>query len=502
MREGKLSRVSTARALLQALLPGLIVAGAAGQGAEPRAAPVLPVLHAEVTRGDIEAHVRFLASDELAGRSTGSPEAARAAAYLADVLKSCGVEPAGDEGTFFQAVPLHVEDAKAPPEFTLVARTQAGGTETIQAVHWRDYDFPAVPIYAKSMAVVVVKSADGIPKDNDWSLALFVDAFETDAKAWFEASGHPAGQGFGMWIKPGSKSAGEERAFVAGLRGEPKRDAPAATKPPAIRVRGPLLERIRNGEIQRLSLRSHVEERKLQACNVVGRIAGAGLPGAPEIAKEAVVLSAHYDHLPPRAAPSGDGAEKQDRIYNGADDDASGCAAVLELAGALAQGPKPARTVVFLLATGEEVGLLGTLAYLDHPVVPLAATVANLNVEMIGRPDPMVGGAGRAWLTGFDETDLGRACAEAGLPIVADPRPAEHFYERSDNYAFVLRHVIGQTFSTYNMHTDYHHVSDEADKLDYGHMEGCTQAILRAARLVVDGKLRPQWSKADGAKPR
>jgi len=478
------------------LAAALIVACPATQAAQAPQAAKAPALHPEVTRADIEAHVRFLASDELAGRATGTPEAARAAAYLADVLARCGVEPAGDNGTFLQAVPLHLAEAKTAPELTLVAR----GKEEIQAVFRRDYEFSAASIAVKDLRVLVAKSADAIPKEDDPHAAILVDAFDKDARTWLEAAGHPDGRGFGLWIRAGSKSAGEERPFVAGKRGDLQRDVGSGAKAPSIKLRGPLLERFRQGEIQSLSMRSNVEERKVQAFNVVGRIAGAGLAGKPGLAKETVVVSAHYDHLPPSSEAPAEGAPAKDRIYNGADDDASGCAAVLEIAGALGAGPKPARTVVFLLATGEEEGLLGTFAYLDHPVVPLAETIANLNVEMIGRPDPLAGGAGHLWLTGFDETDLGRACAEAELPIVADPRPAENFYQRSDNYAFVVRHVVGQTFSTYNMHEDYHHVSDEADRIDFAHMEGCTQAILRAVRLVVDGTFRPQWTKPDGAK--
>ena len=118
---------------------------------------------------------------------------------------------------------------------------------------------------------------------------------------------------------------------------------------------------------------------------------------------------------------------------------------VLELAAAFGRGPPPARTLVFLLATGEEVGLLGTEYYLEHPAMPLDATVANINFEMVGRPDPLVGGAGKLWLTGFDKTNVGSAWNAAGLPIATDERPEQHFYERSDNFAFVERRVIAQS---------------------------------------------------------
>ncbi len=455
--------------------------------------PGVPKPDPAVTRAEIERDVRFLASDELQGRSTGSPEGEKAARWLADLLAKSGVEPAGDGGTFLQAVQLRRLEAKAAPELAFGAKS---GGASVRAVLGRDFEAPSGPVDVKDLEILLVKSAGEIPKEGDPKKAILVDAFSMDARRWLDASGHTGGAGFGLWLQVGSKSAGEERPFKPGSAGGLARDETAKGPAPSVRVRGPLLERLRKGEFKSVSLSSHVENVVVHASNVVGRIPGAGLPGTPALAEETVVLSAHYDHLPP--APEGTSG---DRIYNGADDDASGCAAVLEIAGALA-AKKPARTVIVLLATGEEEGLLGTEAYLDHPAVPLEKTIANLNVEMIGRPDPLVGGSGKVWLTGFDQTDLGKTCEAKGLDVKPDPRLDQHFYERSDNYAFVVRKVIGQTFSTYNLHEDYHHPSDEASTLDYAHMEGATKTILAAVRLVVDGETMPKWTETAGAKTR
>ena len=157
---------------------------------------------------------------------------------------------------------------------------------------------------------------------------------------------------------------------------------------------------------------------------------------------------------------------------------------------------------MFLLATGEEVGLLGTSYYLEHPAEPLDHTVANLNFEMIGRPDPKIGGAGAMWLTGYELTNLGAAFTAAGIAIHVDPRPEQHFFQRSDNYAFVREGVVGQTFSTFNLHADYHHVTDEADRLDYAHMESCVREAYRAVKLVADGTLTPSWTEGQRPSPR
>ena len=465
------------------------------------AVPLTPA----ITRAEIEAHVRFLASDELDGRATGTPEAERAAHYIGLVLEREGVQPAGDDHTYLQAVPLERTRVTALPELTL--KTSAG--ETIRAVAGTDFDVLAKPIDVKSLRLVVVKAASDIPEKADASVALFIDAPLTKRRQWLESTQHADGEGFGLLVQPGSSTAGDAASLASFPASTWQRENKALKRRVSLTLNGVLLERARKGEIATLSLTTHVEREHGTSYNVLGMLAGAGTSEHRDLAAEAIVFSAHYDHLgeahdasakDATGDPSAPNASATvDRIYNGADDDASGVAAVLEIAGAFA-AEKPARTLVFLLATGEEIGLLGTDHYLDHPVVPLERTVANLNFEMIGRPDPLVGGAGEMWLTGFELSNLGPAFAAADVPVKVDPRPDQHFFERSDNYAFVLRGVVGQSFSTYNMHGDYHHPSDEADKLDYAHMEACVRASYRASKLVTDGTLRPQW--LDGKQPR
>jgi Zn-dependent M28 family amino/carboxypeptidase len=201
---------------------------------------------------------------------------------------------------------------------------------------------------------------------------------------------------------------------------------------------------------------------------------------------EVVLVDAHYDHLG-IAKP-----EMGDSIYNGADDDASGTTAVMFVARALAKGPRPKRTVVLLATTGEETGLVGTRWYIAHPVRPLERTVANLEIEMIGRPDSLAGGAGKAWLTGYERSTMGDALKANGIPIVADPRPDQQFFQRSDNIAFAYRGIPAHTLSTFNLHTDYHHASDEASRLDYDHMAKVIESTIAAVRLLTDGP-RPEW---------
>jgi Zn-dependent M28 family amino/carboxypeptidase len=220
--------------------------------------------------------------------------------------------------------------------------------------------------------------------------------------------------------------------------------------------------------------------RRVMDYNLVGVIRGSD----PSLRNETVVLGAHFDHVGVGRPVEGDS------IYNGADDDASGVATVLAAASVLAKAP-PKRTVVVLLTSGEEYGVLGTQWYLERPRVPLETTVADLQVEMVGRPDTLVG-AGKLWLTGFDRSTMGEELTAAGLPVVADPRPEFKFFERSDNIVFALRGIPAHTLSSFGMHGDYHQPSDEVDRIDFEHLTLAADLVARAARVMANGP-RPTW---------
>ncbi|MBK7641471.1 MAG: M28 family peptidase [Planctomycetes bacterium] len=426
--------------------------------------PPLPKLAPEITRAEIEQHVRTLASDALLGRATGSPESVTAAHYLAEELKGCGVAPAGDEGGYLQRVPFSRPGLVGTPSLELA--TSDGSKPAL--VYDTDWRFSKLAFAKRTLGVAVARSAEEIPKEGLEEKALFLDESDrAKQREWLKSSGHVNGQGLGLLVVP------------AGSGMLPRR-------PPTLALEGALLESFRAGKAGSLTLEVRYEDQEQPAYNVVGILRGEG-PGA----SKAIVLSAHYDHLGGAPAKPGD---TQDHINNGADDDASGCSVVLELAGALAREPHRAHTIVFLLATGEEIGLVGTDYQIAHPAVPLEDTLANLNFEMLGRPDPLVGGAGKMWLTGWDETNLGAALEAAGIPIAVDPRPSENFYQRSDNIAYVHKGVVGQTFSTYNMHRDYHTVKDEADAIDFEHLTSCAQTALRAVDLVASGKVTPVFT--------
>ena len=182
-----------------------------------------------------------------------------------------------------------------------------------------------------------------------------------------------------------------------------------------------------------------------------------------------------------------------DSIYNGADDDASGTTAVIEIAKQLAKGPRPKRTIVFAATTGEETGLVGTRWYIDHPALPLASMEANLEIEMIGRPDSLAGGEGRAWLTGYERSTMGEMFSSAGLAVVPDKRPDQQFFNRSDNIAFARMGIPAHTLSTFNLHTDYHQLTDDITKVDFAHMAGVINVGVKAVDLLANGPV-PHWN--------
>ena len=222
--------------------------------------------------------------------------------------------------------------------------------------------------------------------------------------------------------------------------------------------------------------------------NVLGIIPGRD----PVLTKETILLSAHLDHL-------GAGREVNgDKVYNGADDDASGVTAVLELAKALMSGPRPKRTVVFALFGSEEIGGWGARHFQEHPPVPFESLVANLEFEMIGRPDAAVA-RDTLWLTGYERSNLGPALKVFGARLVADPHPEQRFFQRSDNIVLARKGIVAHTVSSFGLHTDYHRPSDDLAHIDFVHMTDAIKSMVEPIRWLVNSNFKPEWNK--GGRP-
>jgi Iap family predicted aminopeptidase len=216
--------------------------------------------------------------------------------------------------------------------------------------------------------------------------------------------------------------------------------------------------------------------------NVIGILRGSGRQSGSEV----ILLSAHLDHLGVNESLSGD------TIFNGADDNASGCVAVLELARVLAAGKRPRRTIYFVGFGAEERGGVGSRYFVSQPPVPLTQIVVNINFEMLGRPDPKVAD-GTLWLTGYERSTLGPELVRRGASLVADPRPEQRFFQRSDNYTLALRGVVAHTISSFGLHPDYHRPSDEVAKIDFPFMTRSLNSLVNPIQRLANSNFRPAW---------
>lgn len=387
-----------------------------------------------VTPAEVCRVLSVLAADSLEGRGTGTRGGAKAARFIAEEFKAAGLEPAGDSG-YFQRVPIVMMNRNGRVSPSAVADFATRDT------------FPAERRGLAVNVVGILRGSDPVLRDS----VVLVDAHydhlglrpggpvDVDSTAAWNASAAVINVERNAWIRS------------AGIDVRAARGAGAATL---------------------------TEEQRAKLAEFNGRLA------AIKVNMDSV------RRIHPKA--------RIDSVYNGADDDAAGTTAVIEIAKALSRGPHPKRTIVFAATTGEEVGLIGTNWYIKHPVLPLKAMAANLEIEMIGRPDSLSGGPGRAWLTGFERSTMGEMFAKAGLAVVPDKRPEQSFFTRSDNIAFARMGIPAHTLSSFNLHTDYHQLTDDITDVDFAHMAGVINIGIRAVGLLGNGPA-PVWNA--GGKP-
>jgi Zn-dependent M28 family amino/carboxypeptidase len=234
-------------------------------------------------------------------------------------------------------------------------------------------------------------------------------------------------------------------------------------------------------------------ERPVTLRNVVGLLRGSD----PVLKDTYALVTAHYDHI--GVKPDGDG----DRIYNGANDDASGTASVIEIASALATlHPRPKRSIAFIALFGEETGLLGSRYYGAHPLFPLARTVADVNLEQLGRTDSLEGPKiASASFTGFDFSDLPsifeKAGQKTGVKVYKDDQRSDEFFSRSDNQALADVGVPAHTLCVAFEFPDYHGVADEWPKLDYENMAKVDRMVALGLLMIADSDAVPRWNAGD-----
>ena len=414
-----------------------------------------------ITENTVRSHMVMLASDALQGRGSGSRDELIAATYVASQLLRWGIEPVAGARDLVHEIETDRAELKAPPTLSAGPVTFSHGREMlVRAIGAASVSGPLVryvPGAAVPAGAVLLVVGPDLPPEGAIASASAVLEPETPALR-------------ADW----SAVASATRAAV--IAGRPWRvvlDAQAFLA----------LTRVPDGSV--VSLEALVQP--VRTWNVVGQITGSD----PRRAGDVILLSAHLDHLGVRGTGP-------DTIFNGADDDASGVTAVLELARTIAGGRRPRRTVMVALFGSEEAGGAGSRAFVEHPPVPLERIVANLQFEMIGRPDPAVP-AGTLWLTGFERSTLGSELARRGARLVADPHPAQRFFFRSDNIRLAYQGVVAHTVSSFGLHADYHTPTDDLSRIDFPHMTRAIQSMVAPVEWLANARFVPAWH--EGQRP-
>jgi hypothetical protein len=440
--------------------------------------PALDHISAQSLRG----HLSFIASDLLEGRYTPSRGLDVAAEYIAAQFRRAGLDPAGDDG-YFQTANM-VELSPDPNGFEMMLRH---GDETI-AIPRRN----AVPRVTQALALTDVQlfratgaDASALARDQVRGRVVVLDSTRAARRMQAEV----------QKMEPAAviRLISDDAPPVP-----PAQLVDAADQPhggPVILISDPeaarLLRDLKPGVSDwKVSMKIAAERAvPVKVRNVIGVLRGSD----PALRDTYVLLSAHYDHL----APTDTGT---DRIYNGANDNGSGTVSVIEIGAALASLPQhPRRSIVFLALFGEEEGLLGSLYYARHPPLPLDKTVADVNLEQVGRTDSSDGPRiATATFTGFAFSDIPatfrKAGEEVGVKLYELPHGGDEYFNRSDNLSFAQRGIPAHTAVVAAEYPDYHAVGDEWPKIDYDNMAKVDRMLALGILMIADNPHPPQWN--------
>jgi Zn-dependent M28 family amino/carboxypeptidase len=456
-----------------------------------------------ISIADAKKHLSIIASDEFEGRETGKPGADKAANYLAAEFKKMGLQ-APVNGSYFLDIPLTTTtfnlksfavNGNALAYGKDYASLGASGTQTIKAGeivfvgYGAESDLANVDLTGK-VALIIGEPKPGTtvdasnPRAAMMATARLVQGVRQKNAALVLVVGR---------VAPGMAGKQSERMSLKQASPRPVVARPLAlTITPAVadqllKASGKTYDQLKATPAT-LTAKAEIAAdyetvtKDAKAVDVLGYLPGSDA----KLKNEVLVFSAHYDHIgmEPEGTPG-------DRINNGADDDGSGTTGILEIARAFTQAKKdgkgPRRSILFLGNVGEEKGLLGSEYYSEHPVFPLANTITDLNIDMIGRRDPAhEGKPDYCYLIGSDKlsTTLHKISENANNTYTQlavdykynDPKDPERIYYRSDHYNFA-KHGVPIVFYFDGVHADYHRVSDEVDKIDF-------PLLVKRAQLV------------------
>jgi len=462
-----------------------------------------------ISVADAKKHLTIIASDAFEGRETGKPGADKAAAYLAGEFKKMDLQ-APVNGSYFLDIPL------TNTAFSFKSLTLNGSP----LVYGKDYNLvggsSTQPVTATEVIFVGYGTeAEFGSTDLTNKVVLFInedkpgDAATTQQRGGMSSARLQVIQSLrrknaalvlGVGNVPQNSQAGRTSERISLKQANPRpltsRAIVLGITPEAantlLKSSGKTYEQLKAGAAsatqpaQTLSATVAAEyeytSKDAKAVDVLGYLPGSDA----KLKSEVLVISAHYDHIGmlPEGTPG-------DRINNGADDDGSGTTGMLEIARAFTQAKKdgkgPRRSILFLGNVGEEKGLLGSEYYSEHPVFPLANTITDLNIDMIGRIDPAHKNApDYCYLIGSDKlsTTLHQISENANKTYINmnldykynDPKDPERIYYRSDHYNFA-KHGVPIVFYFNGVHEDYHGLGDEVSKIDF-------PALVKRAQLV------------------
>ena len=482
-----------------------------------------PTAYAEtITETELKEHLYTYASDEFEGRETGEPGQKKAVAYLKAEYERLEIPAAQKDGDYFQKVPLEIGQLPTgsisvnEKEYVLgdglLTFSKAEGTyDKVVYVGYGieegDYsDFKGLDVEGK---VILIKA--GEPKNNDGSYTLS----GSDEKSIWSNMSESIGKRMELASSKGAAAVmyfdesnyGRFKSRFDYMKNNDSGRMQLADDDQAgftnffidknlAKALLPDIEKNNTPKVLPVNMTINIksENKEVDSENVVAIIKGSEKPD------EYVIISSHLDHI---------GITANGQINNGADDDGSGTVALLEIAEAFKKaadaGEGPKRSVVFLHVTGEEKGLLGSRYYTDFdPIFPLKNTVANLNIDMIGRIDPKYkGDRNYLYLIGSDKLstdlhELSEAVNEKYTKIefdytYNDENDPNRFYYRSDHYNFA-KNNIPIIFYFNGTHADYHKPSDTVDKINFDLLQNRTRLIFYTAwelanrdqRVVVD----------------
>jgi aminopeptidase YwaD len=432
----------------------------------------------------IRANLGYLAGPELHGRGSGTEDEHHAAQFIAHKLKQYGLLPAAEDGQYIQTATLRSRTVTKAP----VLSFDPGDSANSSPANWTHGKEMVVFTLSESEVSGPLQKLD--LNDETTSPAALKDGAVVLLKLKPDMT---SGDVLAPYLQTKAaivivpELAGEREMFERRSQGLPRVAVKMDDEPggPVRIVAKPDAVVQLWGAPEGAIINLHADMTPWvtsHTWNVLAKIVGTTRK------RQIVLLSAHLDHL----------GVRNGKTYPGADDDASGTTAVMELARVLAKEKKPRRTIVVALWGSEEAGLLGARYFLKHPTFNLPDIVANLEFEMVGRSDSKLGRK-QLWLTGWERTNLGPELAAHGAKLVADPHPDQGFFARSDNYALAKDGIIAQTVSSYGLHKDYHRPTDTLAKIDWQHLDTTIASMIAPVTWLVNGDFVPTWK--EGMKP-